>query len=284
MIAALQRCIGTRARRWLLAVTLLLGLLAAVALGAGLPPADRTFTVLAGPVQSLMSFTLPFLTVLLASDVRRSRRAARPAPARPASTTAASSAPPPAPTRPASTTAASSAAPPAPTRPAGTSAASSAAPLGPTLLAAVLLAVAVALLGAVFCAVTLALVSADGGPDPWAHAGMIVAGGRLVQVVASLTGTGMGLLLRPALAIPATVIPPLGLYVLLAAVDVLRPAQGWLTPYAALLNLLSGEMSGLRWAQWVVVAAIWAVGLNAAGWLLVKRRSGPVGDQHPALR
>ena len=163
-------------------------------------------------------------------------------------------------------------------------AASSAAPLGPTLLAAVLLAVAVALLGAVFCAVTLALVSADGGPDPWAHAGMIVAGGCLVQVVASLTGTGMGLLLRPALAIPATVIPPLGLYVLLAAVDVLRPAQGWLTPYAALLNLLSGEMSGLRWAQWVVVAAIWAVGLNAAGWLLVKRRSGPVGDRHPAVR
>jgi hypothetical protein len=215
---ALGRCAGTRARRWLLAATLLLGLLAAVALGVGLPSGERTFTMLAEPVQSLMSFTLPFLGVLIAGDVVRS------------------------------------------------------APLGPTLLAAILLAVAVAILGAVFCAVTLALVPP--GADAWAQAGMIVAGGCLVQIVANLTGTGLGLLLRPALAIPATVVPPLGLYLLLGAVDVLRPAQGWLTPYAALRDLLSGEMSALDWAQWAVVAAIWAVGLNAAGWLRRNRRSG----------
>jgi hypothetical protein len=30
-------------------------------------------------------------------------------------------------------------------------------------------------------------------------------------------------------------------------------------------NLLSGEMSPLRWAQWLVVFLIWGVGLNAAG-------------------
>jgi hypothetical protein len=89
--------------------------------------------------------------------------------------------------------------------------------------------------------------------------------------------------MRPVLAIPATVVPPLGLYLLLGAVDVLRPAQGWLTPYAALQDLLSGEMGGFDWAQWFVVAAIWAVGLNAAGRLRVKRQSDPVGDQHPAL-
>jgi hypothetical protein len=146
------------------------------------------------------------------------------------------------------------------------------APLGPTLLAAILLAAGVAILGAVFCAVTLALVSP--GADAWAHAGMIVAGGCLVQIVANLTGTGLGLLLRPALAIPATVVLPLGLYLLLGAVDAVRPAQGWLTPYAALRDLLSGEMSALDWAQWVVVAAIWAVGLNAAGRLRRNRLAG----------
>jgi hypothetical protein len=39
-------------------------------------------------------------------------------------------------------------------------------------------------------------------------------------------------------------------------------------------------MSALDWAQWAVVAAIWAVSLNAAGWLRRKRRSEPAGDHH----
>lgn len=214
VLAALGRCAATPARRWLLAGTLLLGLLAAVAVGAGAPPADRTFVNLAGPVQSLMSVTLPFLGVLLARDVvLRS------------------------------------------------------APLGPTLLAAVLVAVAAGLLGSLFCAVTLAVVP----HAAWDHAGLLVAGGCLVQVVATLVGTGLGLLLRSALAIPATVVLPLGLWFLLGSVGALRPAQAWLTPYAAVQNLLSGEMTAQTWTQWAVVALIWAAALNAAGHLHLNR-------------
>ncbi|MFR9776526.1 hypothetical protein ACL02O_10780 [Micromonospora sp. MS34] len=44
-----------------------------------------------------------------------------------------------------------------------------------------------------------------------------------------------------------------------------RPAQGWLAPYATVRNLLSGEMTPLRWAQWLTVLLLWGVGLNTLG-------------------
>ncbi|MDG6106333.1 hypothetical protein Daura_19590 [Dactylosporangium aurantiacum] len=74
--AALRQCAGTRARRWLIAVTLLLGAAAAAALGAGAAPQDRTFAALSEPVQSLMSALLPLLGILLVRDVRRAPAAA----------------------------------------------------------------------------------------------------------------------------------------------------------------------------------------------------------------
>jgi hypothetical protein len=57
-------------------------------------------------------------------------------------------------------------------------------------------------------------------------------------------------------------------------VDVLRPAQAF-TPYATVQNLLSGEMSAAKWAQWLIVLLIWGVGLNAAGAAWLKRGGGP---------
>src|SRR5690349_606823 len=57
--------VGTRPRRWLVGVTLGLGLAAAVLVTATADPADRTFAAVSGPMQSLMSILVPFIGVLL---------------------------------------------------------------------------------------------------------------------------------------------------------------------------------------------------------------------------
>lgn len=76
-VHALRRAVGTPARRILLAVTLLLGVLAAAALALAAPPDDRTFATLSDPVQSLMSVVVPAFGVLLARDLARRPEAAR---------------------------------------------------------------------------------------------------------------------------------------------------------------------------------------------------------------
>jgi hypothetical protein len=224
---ALRRAVGTRARRVLLAVTLLLGLLAAAGLATGAPTEDRTFANLANPVQLLMSVLVPAFGILLARDLKRAAGAVR---------------------------------------------------LAPTLLAATLFAAAVGLFGVLLCVAALAATTSS-APDPWRHAGTAAVGSVLVQVTAQLVGTGLGLLLRrPALAFVASIVVPLGLYYGLGAVDVLRPAQA-LTPFATAADLVSGEMSALRWVQWLAVLLLWGVGLNALGWVLLNRRTG---DPRPA--
>lgn len=211
---ALGRSVGTRPRRWLLAVTVLIGVTVAVGLAVGAEPSDRTFEGVAGPVQMLMSVTLPFFGVLVGRDLRRAGERAQ---------------------------------------------------ITPTLLAATLVALAVGAVGALACAAALA-VAPSGGPARWEHAATIVVGGVLVQVVAQLVGTGMGLLIRPiVVACLATIVLPLGLWLLLGSADVMRPARDWLTPYAAAQHLLSGEMSALAWVRWFVVFLLWGPGLNAFG-------------------
>jgi hypothetical protein len=54
-----------------MAGTLLLGVAAAAALAAGLPPQERTFAALSAVVQSLMSVLVPLLGILLVRDLRR---------------------------------------------------------------------------------------------------------------------------------------------------------------------------------------------------------------------
>ncbi|SCE71282.1 hypothetical protein GA0070607_0661 [Micromonospora coriariae] len=143
----------------------------------------------------------------------------------------------------------------------------------PTVLAVGLPAVVIGVVGVLICATTLALTPADVAGDPWRHAGTVAVGSVLAQVVAGLVGTGLGLLLRsPVVAFLGTIVLPLGVYALLGAVDTLLPAQAWLTPYGSVRNLLSGDMSVLRWAQWLTVLLIWGVGLNAAGAALLRRR------------
>ena len=213
VLDAIRGSVGTRARRWLLALTLLAGLAVAVALTAALPAADRTFATIAGPVQSLMSVAVPLIGILLVADLRRTP---------------------------------------------GTSVVT-------TVLGAVVVAAAVGLAGAGFCAAALAFASSE---DPWRHAGAIAAAGVPVQVLAVLVGTGLGMLLPSRLvAFLGTIVLPLGLWFVLRGVD----AQAWLTPYAAAANLLSGRMTAVMWAQWLVVFLLWGVGLNVAGAARLRR-------------
>jgi hypothetical protein len=130
----------------------------------------------------------------------------------------------------------------------------------PTLLAVALLAAALGALGAVLCA---AVTTRSDAPDPWRHAPTIALGSVLVQVLAVLVGTGVGRLVRPVpLAFLATFVPLLLWLALRAAPG---SAQDWLTPYPTARHLLSGDMSGMAWPQWLAVFLLWGVALNAAG-------------------
>jgi hypothetical protein len=214
----LRRAARTRARRVLLVVTVAVGALAAAALLAGLPPAERTFAKFAELVHGFISVPLPFLGVLLANDLRKAPGAR----------------------------------------------------VLPTLAGAALVAVAAGLAGDAFCFAALA-ASESAAPDPWAHAGVIALAGVLVQVLAQLVGTGLGLLIgRPVWGCLATIVLPLGAYALLAP---LGAARDWLTPYAALREVLAGSAGAAGWARWVTVALLWGVALNAVGAILLRRRA-----------
>lgn len=219
LLATIKRFTATGPRRWLLAGTLLLGLVAAAGVAAAADPADRTLATLSDPAQSLMSVVVPALGISAARDLRGNGKAR----------------------------------------------------VAPVLTAAALLAACIGLFGLLVCAAALALVSSS-AQDPWRSAGIIALGGVLVQVVAVLLGTGLGLLLRrPVVAFLASIVLPLGLWFLLGSLDALRPAQAWLAPYSSVRNLLSGHMSVVTWTQWLVIFLIWAVGLNVAGIALLRR-------------
>ena len=217
-----RRAVGTRTRRWIVAVTLLLGLLGAVAVAVGSPPTERTFGAVSGPTQSLMSIVVPLIGVLATAELRRPTRASE---------------------------------------------------VLAVIAGALGLALLIAAVGVLICAVVTALAPSAAAEGRWANAGMVVLGSLLVQGVAQLVGTGMGLLIRrPILAYAATIVLPLGLWRLCGSVAALQPAQAWLTPLPSVQHLLAGEMSPVRWAQWLTVLAIWGVGLNALGLARASRR------------
>ncbi|GAA3752663.1 hypothetical protein [Micromonospora maritima] len=218
---ALRRAVGTRGRRVLLVVTAGVGVLAAAALLAGLPPAERTAATFAETVHAFVSVPLPFVGALLANDLRR-------APGR---------------------------------------------RVLPTLAAATLIAVAVGLAGDAICGAALA-ASGSTAPDPWAHAGGLAVAGVLVQVLAQLVGTGLGLLVaRPGWACVATIVLPLGAYALFTPLGAVRDR---LTPYGALRAVLGAEPNGPAWARWVTAALLWGVVLNVVGAVALWRRAGRV--------
>jgi peptidoglycan/LPS O-acetylase OafA/YrhL len=153
----------------------------------------------------------------------------------------------------------------------------------PAALGVAALAAVVGLVGVALCAGATALSASDATSDPWRGAASVVAGSLLTQVIAGLVGTGLGLLLRPpAVAFAGTIVLPLGLWLLLGAVDAWHTAQAWLTPYASARNLLSGEMTPVRWAQSVVVLLLWGVVPIALGAAALRRRGSPApAPPHP---
>ncbi|SDR86775.1 hypothetical protein SAMN04488543_0651 [Friedmanniella luteola] len=225
-VAVVRSAVGTRARRRLLAVVLLVGLLTAVAVATATAPAGRTFAGLTAPVQLVMSVGVPCTGVLLGRDL--ATQEARP-------------------------------------------------PVLPSLLGAGLVAAGAALVGVLATAGVLGVVGSRAA-DPWAGAAAVTLGSVLVQVLAQLVGTGLGLLIPSVtLACLSTVVLPLGLWAVLGASDALRPARGWLTPFATTGALLAGRMTAVAWARWLVVVLLWGVGLNLLGVLRARseRAAGP---------
>lgn len=208
-----MRDTGFRPRKWVLILTLLLGVLTAVLAVTGMQAAERTFAGISEQVQSAMSVLTPLIGILLVHDVRRAPGAR----------------------------------------------------LGPSLVVAAVTGAAVAVFGIAVSAATVALAAPSGG-DVWGDVGLIALASVLVQILASFVGTGFGLLLRWKLAaFLATIVLPGGLFYLLGAFDALRPAQPWLTPFGSVGRLMSGEMTGTGWVQWLVMASIWGLGLNLLG-------------------
>ncbi len=138
--------------------------------------------------------------------------------------------------------------------------------IGLAILIALLIAIAYALLGvATSASVTLALPSAAPG-GRWTHSASVVLGSVLVQSLAQLVGTGFGLLVRrTVLACTLTIVLPLGAWLLFGTVPPLEPAQAFLAPFSSAQHLLGGPMAATYWAQWLVMVAIWGVGLNLLG-------------------
>lgn len=139
-----------------------------------------------------------------------------------------------------------------------------AARVAPTLLAGLVVAAVIGVVG--FGAGAVVVAVGSGAPGRWADAGLLALGSVLVQCVALLSGTGLGLLIRHrGLAFLATIVIPLGLWLLLGTTTVLEPLRGWLTPFESARRLLAAAMTPLRWVQFLVMLVVWDGGLNVAG-------------------
>ncbi|TDD43527.1 hypothetical protein E1263_41595 [Kribbella antibiotica] len=123
-------------------------------------------------------------------------------------------------------------------------------------------ALGMATLGLIASLLVAALVPSTAA-DPWKHAPAIIIGAFITQVVAQSLGTGFGLLIgRPVIASILTIVPPLAVYFLLAAV---APGAKGLAPYGSAQLWWKGEFSGSDVLLFVVMVAVWGVGLNLWG-------------------
>ena len=232
IVAELRKSVSTRVRRWLMLASGVVGLLSAGLVAFTGPAADHTFARISFYTQSAISLPLPFVSILLMTqDFGLRPRSAN-----------------------------------------STSGVSSGALITAKLLASMIIAVTAAF-GGVLISV-LATSAAARAPDEgrWEATGMIIFGSVLVQLIAQLIGAGWGLLLgSSALAIAADVVVPLGLWILTGALPGFQGIQAWLTPFASVRNLLSGQMGVQQWAQVAIIVLVWVVTLNAAGILRVHR-------------
>lgn len=136
--------------------------------------------------------------------------------------------------------------------------------LAPSVAAAMIVAVAAAGFGLAACGVAYGLTGDT--TDGFRDVPVELAAPFLTQALAQAVGVGMGLLIRrPVIASLATVVPPLGLYLLLSTTDALIEIRQWTTPLAVSSELLAGTVSPLTWLSWATVVLLWGVTLNVAG-------------------
>ena len=230
----LRKSVRTRARSWLLIATGIVGLLSAGLVAFTGPAEDHTFSVISFYTQSAISLPLPLVSVLLMTQ-DFGRRASSPT---------------------------------------SGSGLARGAIIVAKLLASVIIAVAGAAYGVLLSVLATSAATPGAGEGRWNATGMIILGSVLVQLIAQLSGAGWGLLLGSSpLAIVADVIVPLGFWIITGAVPGLQGVQEWLTPFASVRNLLSGQMGVAQWAQVGVVVLVWVVALNTAGIFRVHRLS-----------
>ncbi|MCU7727762.1 hypothetical protein ODJ79_28930 [Actinoplanes sp. KI2] len=124
------------------------------------------------------------------------------------------------------------------------------------LLAAEALAAGCALAGVLLAAIV------SGTRPPAERLAVLVLGSVLVQLIAQSVGTGCGLLVRRRpLAMAATIVVPMGVTVVLGALDPGGGLVRWLTPYGNARALLAGRPT----AALAVVVLLWCVLPNVAG-------------------
>jgi hypothetical protein len=229
----LRKSVRTPSRRWLLIATGVVGLLSAGLVAFTGPAEGHTFSAISFYTQSAISLPLPLVSVLLMTQ-DLGRRAS----------------------------------------PTSGSGLSRGAIIVAKLLASMIIAVAGAAYGVLLSVLATSATTPGAGEGRWNATGMIILGSVLVQLIAQLSGAGWGLLLGSSpLAIVADVIVPLGLWIITGAVPGLQGVQEWLTPFASVRNLLSGQMGVEQWAQAGLVVLVWVVALNVAGILRVHRLS-----------
>jgi hypothetical protein len=237
-VLELRRSAGSRARRWLLIASGVVGLLAAGLVAFTGPAQDHTFAMISFYTQSAISLPLPLVSVLIMTHEfgRRAISAIF------------------------------------------RSSMSLGAMIAAKLLASTIIAVTGAGYGVLISLVATSAAAPAADEGRWDAIIMIILGSVMVQLVAQLSGAGWGLLLRSsALAIAADVVVPLGLWITTGAIPALQRLQAWLAPFSSARNLLSGHMDAERWTQMGIIALVWVVALNAAGILRLHRLSGSGG-------
>jgi ABC-2 type transport system permease protein len=140
------------------------------------------------------------------------------------------------------------------------------------LLAGAVLSQLVAVFGVALSLLATAVASHPASGS-WHHLGLVVFGSLLVQLLAVLSGMAFGLLLlNSAVAIVLNFLVPTAWTIISTSIHALHGVRSWLDITRPSSDLLSGSMSGQRWAQLGVATLIWVVALLIAGVVRLRRK------------
>jgi ABC-type transport system involved in multi-copper enzyme maturation permease subunit len=228
----LRKTVDTRSGRWLLVAIAVTGLAAALISAIAGDAKDHGFDSISSAVQGSMAVLLPIVSILLVTSEWSQRTALQTFVLTPARGRI----------------------------------------VRAKLLAGSLIAVLGSLVGAGLAAAAAATAGSHPADGTWRHAGAVLLGSVIVQLISQLMAMGFALLLLSSPgAIVANFAIPLAWAALTGGVRALHGVQPWVDSSKVSTNLLSGDMDGTRWAQVVVVTLVWVVALLAAGSLRLRR-------------